>query len=67
MEGRKLTLEIRPEALVLEDQYVSKVIHEGGGGGGGGDWESCKYRRRKGSEKRVEERGIKGCIMGYDK
>ena len=63
MEGRILPLEIRPEASVLEDQYVSKNIHEGGGGG----WESCKSRKRKGSGKGVEGRGIKGCIMGYAK
>ena len=64
MEGRILPLEIRPEASVLEDQYVSKNIH---GGGRVGVWESCKSRKRKGSEKGVEGRVIKGCIMGYAK
>ena len=63
MEGRIFPLEIRPEASVLEDQYVSKNIH----GGGGVVWEACKSRKRKGSENVFEGRGIKGCIMGYEK
>ena len=64
MEGRILPLEIRPEASVLEDQYVSKNIY---GGGRGGGWDSCKSRKRKESGNGVEGRGIKGCIMGYAK
>ena len=64
MEGRILTLEIRPEASLLEDQYVSKNIY---GRVGRWGWEVCKSSKRNGSGKGVEGRGIKGCIMGYEK